>query len=169
MEFKGWILGKDAPVDALEVSFNHKPLCQVPVDQLRPHIAEKFKDIAYADNCGFEFKLSSKQILLDESCLEIEVILENTQKLKIFEIHLKQRLTQSSSENVKSQKISLIVTNYLQKNSDLFLMNKDYEFAIKQHLCCESKNFCIVLFLKMPAQHLKQLQPNIRFFLQKMN
>ena len=141
LEFKGWILGKDAPVDALEVSFNHKPLCQVPVDQLRPHIAEKFKDIAYADNCGFEFKLSSKQILLDESCLEIEVILENTQKLKIFEIHLKQRLTQSSSENVKSQKISLIVTNYLQKNSDLFLMNKDYEFAIKQHLCCESKKF----------------------------
>ena len=110
-EFKGWILGKDAPVHALEVSFNHKPLCQVPVVQLRPHIAEKFKDIAYADNCGFEFKLSSKQILLHESCLEIEVILENTRKLKIFEIHLKQRLTQSSSENVKSQDISLIVTN----------------------------------------------------------
>jgi hypothetical protein len=53
LHFDGWVLGKEAPVRAVEVLQDGRPLSRIPVREPRQDLAEAFPDVAGAAIGGF--------------------------------------------------------------------------------------------------------------------
>jgi len=79
----GWVLGRNCPVLAVELSHNGTVFQRVPVSR-RPDVAAVYTEVPWADNSGFrttvrmlgitEFDLLVRAVLQDESCVRLGVI-----------------------------------------------------------------------------------------------
>ena len=87
---KGWILGKRAKVNTVEIVYEGKTLLPTPVDQSSPLIAQQYPDIPKARNSGFETALSIVA-MSSEAVLEVQGLLEDNTSIPICAIILKRQ------------------------------------------------------------------------------
>ncbi len=87
---KGWILGKRAKVNTVEVVYEGKTLFATPVDQSRPLIAQQYPDIPKARDSGFETSFSIVA-MPSEATLELKAMLEDDTSVPICAINLKRQ------------------------------------------------------------------------------
>ena len=83
---KGWILGKRAKVNTVELVYEGKTLFPTPVDQSSPHIAHTPK----ARDSGFETSFSIVA-MPSEATIELQAMLEDDTSVPICAIVLKRQ------------------------------------------------------------------------------
>ncbi len=84
---KGWILGKRAKVNTVEIIYQEKTLFATSVDQSSPLIAQQYPDIPKARDSGFETSFSIVA-MPNEATLELQAILEDDTSIPICAIVL---------------------------------------------------------------------------------
>ncbi len=87
---KGWILGKRAKVNTVEIIYEGQTLLETPVDQSRPQITRQYPDIPKARESGFETSISIVA-MPSEATLELQAMLEDDTSVTICAIVLKRK------------------------------------------------------------------------------
>ncbi len=87
---KGWILGKRAKVNTLEIIYEGQTLLATPVDQPRPQITRQYPDIPKARESGFETSVSIVA-MPSEGTLELQAMLEDDTSVPICAIVLQRK------------------------------------------------------------------------------
>ncbi len=87
---KGWILGKRAKVNRVEIIYEGQSLLATSVDQLRPLVTQQYPDIPKAEESGFETSLSIVAMPTDAT-LELQAMLEDNTSVPICAIVLKRK------------------------------------------------------------------------------
>ena len=80
LQIRGWVLGKKSRAVEVIITNNNTILAQIPVNQIRPKIAQLYQDRPEANNSGFETTLKMTGISA-QSSLKIQVILEDNSKI----------------------------------------------------------------------------------------
>jgi hypothetical protein len=65
LELEGWVLGRDRPVDAIELVHLDAPLWRLPLYVPRPDVAEAFPKARDAERCGFYGAVSALALTRD--------------------------------------------------------------------------------------------------------
>ena len=59
IKFVGWVLSKESPAEAIELSYNDEAIATIPINQQRLDVAQAFSTIPLsANNCGFSQQIS---------------------------------------------------------------------------------------------------------------
>jgi hypothetical protein len=82
LEFEGWALGKDAPVQAIDLCQDGFTLWRMPLRRERPDAAESFPDVPHASTCGFYSPVSAL-VFTQEFEISVEAVLADGKRVVI--------------------------------------------------------------------------------------
>ncbi|MEO0684178.1 MAG: hypothetical protein AAFY76_03790, partial [Cyanobacteria bacterium J06649_11] len=85
-KISGWAIGKNNPVDRIQVNMGEQVICKSYLQKERPDVAKKFS-LPTSKDLGFEMEIECLGIE-SNSILNISAVLEDKQKVELGNIHL---------------------------------------------------------------------------------
>lgn len=92
---RGWVLGKKAQAEEIQLRYQDENLLVTPVKLRRPVVAQQYPDIPAANNSGFEFSLAIGGITT-ETELILEALLEDGTVVSLCNFVLQAQATASN-------------------------------------------------------------------------
>jgi glycosyltransferase involved in cell wall biosynthesis len=125
-DIAGWVLGTGAPVVAVELSEAGRVVERIPVDFLRPDVADAFPDVATGERSGFR---SSVNMLgaVGELKLEVAATLKDGRRVTLAVLRGRRRWRQDLDPRRQSL-VSVVITCYDQAH----FLHESIESALAQ-------------------------------------